>query len=92
MDGSDIITSKMSNNMRKDGKTSACMYAAHAQEKQDNKKSKKGTKSLPQPLVGADKLELRSGFWGVRESAAFLDGLPLLRDHPQGFVSIPGDP
>ena len=52
----------------------------------------KRKKSLPRPLVRADELELRSSLWRVRESTALLNGLPFFGDHPQCFISIPGDP
>jgi len=56
------------------------------------RKTPKGDKSLCQPPIRANKLELRPCFWRVGESAALLDGLPLFGDHSQCFISIPGDP
>ena len=68
-----------------------CMSACCAPIR-NKRKTRKGSESLSQPLVRADELELRSSFWRVGESAALLYSLPLLGDHPQGFISIPGDP
>jgi len=67
-----------------------CIYAAHAPETGERCGKRDG--SLFQPFIRADELELRASLWGVREPTALLDGSPLLGDHSQGFVSVPGNP
>lgn len=71
------------------GTVCGCICCARTKTKG---KRKKDDKSLSRPLVRANELELRTGFWRVRESATFLNGLPFFGDHPQCLVSIPGNP